>query len=175
MPAKSKIKELDNRLIKHINKLMFEGKLSLDDIKEFIANSKLNKNNVSISRSALGRYKQKLEELTRDFQQLEEFMSAVGKDIGFDKESELHKLIYKILSKAILDNSLSDTALDSKQVMFLAKALKDLISSTKDRAKLRAEIEIEMIEKIKVETIAKAENLGFQGSSMELIREAFKD
>ena len=174
MPSRSKIKELDTRLIKQINKLLFDGKLKLDDIKDFIKNSKLNKQGVEVSRSSLGRYKKKQEELTKDFQQLDEFMIAVGSDIGFDKESELHKLIYKILSKSILDNSLSDEPLDAKQVMFLAKALKDLMSSTKDREKLRAEIEKEVRDKVKLETIARAENLGLTGNSMELIREAFQ-
>ena len=112
--------------------------------------------------------------MMKEFQALDHLVKNLPKDVDFNSEDDLHKLLYKILSKAVLDTSLGKE-LKPSEIMLLSRSLKDLMSSTKDREKIKLELRKE----IKAETIAKVENVaikaGISKKGINLIKEALKD
>ena len=173
MGRKNKIYELDEAIIVEFNKLLSAKKLTIEELKDFLNSHQLNKG-VEISESGVGRYKKAFDLMMKEFQALDHLVKNLPRDVDFNSEDDLHRLLYKILSKAVLDNSLGKE-LKPAEIMLLSRSLKDLMSSTKDREKIKADLRKE----IKAETILKVESVaikaGISQESINLIKEALKD
>lgn len=154
MPRKSKIYQLDEVLIAQLNECLLAGKLKTEAIRELINNSELN-NGVKISHAGLMRYKKRIDASMKDLQALDHLLQSSPNEVGFSAENKIHRLIYRLLSKAVLDASMGST-LNSKQIMELARSTKDLMSSIKDREKIKSELEKE----IKTEQVSKLDKEG---------------
>ncbi|MFL1781476.1 putative DUF3486 family phage protein [Candidatus Hepatincolaceae symbiont of Richtersius coronifer] len=147
MARKNKIYELSPELIKQINGLLLSKKMHLSDLQIFINNNELN-NGQNISRAGLGRYKQAFDKEMEDLSELDFMLQKLPETIKFDKESDIHKLVSQILSKAILKQIMGKEEIDTKELYFLAKSMKDIMSSTKDREKIKGELQVEHIKKV---------------------------
>ncbi|MFL1781445.1 hypothetical protein ABSA28_01170 [Candidatus Hepatincolaceae symbiont of Richtersius coronifer] len=147
MARKNKIYELSPELVKQINGLLLSNKMRLGDLQEFINTNELNKGQ-NISRAGLGRYKQAFDKEMEDLSELDFMLQKLPETIKFDKESDIHKLVSQILSKAILKQIMGKEEIDTKELYFLAKSMKDIMSSTKDREKIKGELQVEHIKKV---------------------------
>lgn len=155
MPRKNKIYQLPQELRAKINDWLLDETSTLKDLVKIINEHELN-NGIKISNGSLGRYKAQFDVAMKDLKSLEYLMKALPKELNFNKENDLHKFIYKILSKAVLDNSMGKD-LKPREIMELSRAIKDLMASTKDREKIKQELEKE----IKKTLTKKAKALGF--------------
>ena len=170
---KNKVYDVPEELRKQVNLLLLDGKTSLKQLKDLVNNYP--DNNVEISYSGLNRYAKAFDKEMKDLSDLDHLLRNLPKDINFDDESKAHKLIAQILSKSILTFSMGKEDFDAKELSFVAKALKDIMSSTKDREKIKADLRKE----IRAETLEKvekvAEKAGISKSGIALIREALTE
>ena len=112
--------------------------------------------------------------MMNEFHALDHLVKNLPRALDFNSEDDLHRLLYKILSKVVLGSSLGKE-LKPAEIILLSRSLKNLRSSTKDREKIKADLPKE----IKAETIFKVENVaikaGVSQQGIDLIKEALKD
>jgi hypothetical protein len=127
--ARSKIERLDPRLKEAINGKIRDGH-TIDDILAHVAAL-----GADISRSSLGRYKQKMEAQLRRYREAQEVAGAWVRKLGEDPGSDVGRLIAEML-KTVAFQQLAemgdrDAAAEPRDIMFLGKALKDIASADK--------------------------------------------
>lgn len=147
MPPKSSVKRLEPAIRAEVDRLLADGRYTLDDV---VAH--LQKLGADVSRSALGRYSKEFEAVAAKMREAREMTAALSqsledlqdKDMGRFLTEMLHTIVYRGIA-ARLD---AGEAVDSKDVMLLAKTLKDL-AGTKT---LSAELEMKIRDRVAAET-----------------------
>ncbi len=150
MPRKSTVKRLPPDIRDAVHRLLDSGR-TLDEIRAHLEGL-----GADVSRSALGRYAQKYEEVAARLREAREVTTAFAKqleDLPSDMGRVLTELLQSIIFKLLLkQHEGEDPTVSAEEVMFFARSFKDVSSAMKssadmemkirDRAKHEAEEEI---------------------------------
>jgi hypothetical protein len=165
MGRKSAITQLDPDLKQECDRLIREGVFTIDQLVEHLKGL-----GAEVSRSSVGRYKQRMESQLKHFKQVQEISKVWVGQIGAAPDSQMGQLLAEIL-KSVIFRTLAEMGDDEAEpaspadLMFAAKALKEVAGAQKTdhefRLKLRAEWEAEQRKKteaaqVEVEKVAKA-------------------
>ncbi|MBP5857281.1 DUF3486 family protein [Marivibrio halodurans] len=164
MARKSSIDKLEPQVRDLIKKLRVKDGRTIDEIL-----AKLQELEVDVSRTALGRHTKDLDQLVEFTKYSREAANVLVDRLGYNTDNRVARANIEILHAAIMRLMMAGTeeggkiSFDSEEVMFLARALKDLASAQKadqDRElKLREQIRKEEREKAiaeAAETVDKA-------------------
>lgn len=156
MARKSSITRMDPRIREAVDTAIREGRATIADIVGLVREL-----GADVSKSAVGRYKQNAEAQMARYREAQEIAKVwIGK-LQADPEGDVGRLLSEML-RTISFNTMGDMEAGTPQeVMFLAKALKDLAGADKltaDRILLvRREAAKDAAEK--VATVGKAKGL----------------
>lgn len=156
MARKSSIQELDPRIREAVDQAIREGRATIDDIVALITQL-----GGEVSRSAVGRYKQRAENQMQKYREAQEVAKVwIGK-LQADPEGDIGRLLAEML-RTVAFQSIGDMeAASPMDMMLLAKALKDMAGADKLTAerilKVRQDAAREAAEK--VSAIGKAKGL----------------
>lgn len=121
---KSKIEGLPNEVRKSVHKLIRDGH-TIDDILMH-----LQRLGEEISRSSVGRYKKKMDGKFKRYREAQEVAGVWVSQMGEDPKGDVGRLIAEMLKtlafQTMADMGDDDGATAPKEIMFLAKAIKDL-------------------------------------------------
>jgi hypothetical protein len=156
MARKSSIQELDPRIREAVDLAIREGRATIDDIVALITQL-----GGEVSRSAVGRYKQRAENQMQKYREAQEVAKVwIGK-LQADPEGDIGRLLAEML-RTVAFQSIGDMdAASPMDMMLLAKALKDMAGAdkltTERILKVRQDAAREAAEKVSV--IGKAKGL----------------
>ena len=143
MGRKSSIKDLDPKIREAVDAAIRDGRATIDDIVELI-----NDLGGEASRSAVGRYKKNSEEQMRKWQDAREVSRGWMAKLDEDPDSDVGRLISEMLKTVAFQTvgSMMDDGegVEPGDVMFLAKALKEMASADKLTAERIAKIRKEV-------------------------------
>jgi len=126
MGRKSTLRRLPPEVYAEINRLLSEGRLTLDELLEHLRGLGVE----GVSRSALGRQKQKIDKMAARLRQSREMTEALVREIGPSvAEGHQGRLLVRILRDLVLNHLASlpeEEEADSGSFMQLARALKDM-------------------------------------------------
>jgi len=144
MGRKSTVAYLDAAIVDEVNHLIRGGK-TIDDIV-----NALRELGANVSRSAVGRYVQSARESMEKYRQAQEVAKVWVDKLENEPQGDVARLLPEMLRavafQTISQLGESDDQIGSQDLMFLAKALKDLSSATKtnmDVAAVRRKIQAE--------------------------------
>tara|TARA_R110001583_G_scaffold195522_3_gene375203 strand:- start:41492 stop:42031 length:540 start_codon:yes stop_codon:yes gene_type:complete len=173
MARKSSIQQLDPRLRSAVDELIRQGRFTLDDIVAHLA--KLNGGEAPVSRSALGRYAQRAEEQMRRYKEAQEVAKVWVNKFENEPDGDVARLLPEMLRSVAFQTlgSIGDReeGADSQEVMFLAKAMKDLASADVLTTQRILKIREETAKKAAVEAVKTAKAQGLSDEAAELIRQ----
>lgn len=137
MPRKSTVKALPPEILAEVNRLLTQDLASLDEIV-----ARLRALGHPRSRSAIGRHKQRLDQVAEKLRRSREMAAALVREIGPDAaEGKTGRLLVEILQNLVFEHLLKRSEEDgddddadpmgSGDFFFLAKAIKELASASK--------------------------------------------
>lgn len=136
MARKSSITFLAPPIKAEVDRLIREGRYTIDDIVAHLRGLGVPRD--EISRSAVGRYKQKAEKQMERWKEAQELAATWSKKWEDDPDGDVSQLLGQMLRsvayQVMADLGDREEVADAGEVMFLAKALKDLAHSEKLRA-----------------------------------------
>ncbi len=151
MGRKSTLRRLPAEIQTEINRILSEGRLTLDELVEHLRGIGVE----GVSRSALGRQKQKIDRMAAKLRQSREMTEALVREVGPSAtEGEQGRLLVKALRGLVMDHlaNLDDEEADPKSFMAIARALKDMAQANRldqdFEAKVRERIERELKAKL---------------------------
>ncbi|MEG2140818.1 MAG: phage protein Gp27 family protein [Bilophila sp.] len=150
MGRKSSLKKLPPEIYNEINRLLSEGRVTLDAIVEHLRTLGVD----AVSRSALGRQKQKIDKVLERLRQSREVADAIAQKLGPEAvEGKQGRALVQLLSALAgeymmrrLDDPEGEA--DAKEIMALARAVKDASQASRYsqdfEMNLRVQLEKEM-------------------------------
>lgn len=173
MGRKSSIQQLDPRLREAVDGLIREGRYTLDDILGHLA--QLNGGQAPVSRSALGRYAQRAEEQLKRYREAQEVAKVWITKLEREPEGDVARLLPEMLRGIAFVTMGSigerEEGGDAQEVMFLAKAMKDLAGADALTTARILKIREETAKKAAVEAVKTAKAQGLSDEAAELIRQ----
>lgn len=173
MARKSTVQRLDPKLRSAIDALIREGRYTLDDIVAHLA--QLNGGTAPVSRSALGRYAQRAEEQMQRYREAQEVAKVWVDKLENEPDGDVARLLPEMLRSVAFQTlgSIGDReeSADAQEVMFLAKAMKDLASADKLTVERTLQIRQEVAKRAAVEAVKQAKASGLSDDAAELIRQ----
>ena len=172
MPRKSAIEQLPEAVQEQVHRLIREGR-TVDEI-----TAKLDELNQDVSRSSVGRYKQRYEKQLERYREAQNVAGIWVEELGQDQKSDVGRLLAEML-KTIAFRTMADMGEDEgnpspMDLHFLARTIKDLEQSGKISAdrifKVRQEIAKEEREKAADQAVEAVKASGMSGESAEAIR-----
>ncbi len=156
MGRQSSIKRLDPRVREAVDGAIREGRATIDSIVALLVGM-----GAEISRSAVGRYKQRAETQMQKYREAQEVAKVwIGK-LQAEPEGDVGRLLAEML-RTVAYQSIGDLESATPQdMMFLARTLKDLAGADKLTAERILTIRQESIREAadKAATVAKAKGL----------------
>ena len=126
MGQTSAIRRLDPRIRESVDSAIREGRATIDQIVSLIQ-----QHGVEVSRSAVGRYKQKAESQMERYREAQEVAKVwIGK-LQAEPEGGVGRLLAEMLRTAAFQTLGDMEAAGPQEIMLLAKAIKDLASADK--------------------------------------------
>lgn len=126
MSQKSAVQRLDPRIREAVDAAIREGRATIDEILAIIAAM-----GGEVSRSAVGRYKQKAESQMQRYREAQEVAKVwIGK-LQAEPEGDVGRLLAEMLRTAAFQTLGDMEAAAPEEIMLLAKAIKDLASADK--------------------------------------------
>lgn len=173
MARQSTITTLPPEIRAELDKRLAEGRFTLDTLVDY-----LDEQGHAISRSALGRYSKQFDQVAVKLRESREVAAAFARELGAVPNDEMGQMLTELVHTLAFKVSLSRTEseggdLDPKDVMHLARALKDLSSSKQISTRLALEIRAEEKKRVEGEMkarLAEAQSTG--GLAAEAAREA---
>lgn len=171
MPRPSTIKTLPTELRQEFDRFLADRPdLTLDDLTAWL-NERLADEGVtvSVSRSAVGRYRQSYEEAVQHMRETREMAAGFARELPNFKNDKVGELLLEALHTLLFKAATAQTEADQVKpmdVMLLCKSIKDLFATSKigveTEAKIRQEAEEQARKKIasEVEDTARAQGLG---------------
>jgi len=151
-----------------LDKLLASGRMTLDSLLDHLTVQGL-----SVSRSALGRYRKSFDEVAVKLRESREVAAAFAKELGAVPDDDMGQLLTELVHTLTFKVASADAKFKPMDVMLLAKALKDLSSSKQTSTKLAMQIRAEEKKRLKEEVIDKLKNAEGQGGlSKETAAEA---
>lgn len=137
MPRKSSIDLLPAETVADLKARMLSGKFTLDDLTDW-----LNDQDFEISRSAVGRYSQRVEEIGVHMRESQQMAEALALQVGpAFKDGTQHRMLVDILSTLAFRVMTTAVAGDpdsgeggpasAQDLHFMARTLKDIASASK--------------------------------------------
>lgn len=124
MPRRSTVKELPKEIRVEVDRLLADG-TTIDDIV-----AKLQELGADISRSALGRYKQDFDQVTRRMREMREVAAGFARELGAAPEGETGRLLIELVQSLVFKfaarQSDQDAATTAQELYHVARAIKDL-------------------------------------------------
>lgn len=157
---KNKIETLSEKLIKEINEKLLNPSTDLGAVLNFINSHP--ENNTHISASSLNRYAAVFDKEMKELQDIKNLVNNLPKEFNFDDESKFHSALAGMLSKVIFEFVVTGN-LKSEDLARLSRSLKDIMSSTKDREKIKADLKKEIEIELKQEQSKKLSNARASG------------
>lgn len=164
MARRSSVTKLDPRLREAVDALIRDGRATLDEIIEHLA--QLNGGESPVSRSALGRYAQQATAQMERYREAQEVAKVWVSKLETEPDGDVGRLLPEMLRSVAFQTlgSLSerDAAADAEEVMLLAKAMKDLASADKLTAERILRVRQEVLKEAasNVETAARSLGMG---------------
>lgn len=147
MGRRSSLRKLPPEIANEVNRLLADGRFTLDEVVAHLRAMGVE----SVSRSALGRQKQKLEKVAARLRQSREAMEALTREFGPSfAEGEQGRRLVEILRAVtydVLAAKMDGEDVDPKQIMALGRALKDMAQA----ARLDQDFEAKVAERIRRE------------------------
>lgn len=153
MGRKSSLRRLPPEIFQEVNRLLSEGRFTLDEILEHLRNMGVD----TVSRSALGRQKQKIDKIAAKLRQSREMTEALVKEIGPSvAEGQQGRLLVQTLRDLVFDHLAARVEEgdlgDPKSLMALARTLKDMAQANRldqdFEARVREQVEKEVKTKL---------------------------
>lgn len=163
MARKSTIKKLDPELRTEIDRLLTDGRFTIQEVTDHIR-----KLGADVSRSAVYRYSVTYESLARDIRQAREVAKAISLDLA-DVTGDTGRLVIDSLQALLLrarTELADDEKLDTREVARLAQATRDLQTAFKSTV----DTEVTIRKKVAKEVARKAESLGLSQNTLAAIR-----
>jgi len=170
MARQSSIKQLPNKIQAEVDKLIREGKHTIDDIVQA-----LQAMGGDASRSAVGRYVKSAKEKMERFAQAQEVAKVWVDRLEDNPHGDVGRLISEML-RTVAFQTIStmgddDASVNPGHIMFLAKAIKDLSSADK----ISVDREIKIRDEIKAKAEQVAEQITIQAKRQGLSDEAAQE
>lgn len=142
MARKGTIDRLPAELRREIARLREEEGCSIDAI---LGRLRSKSPDVSISRSAMGRYTARIDKMGAILREAREGAEALVAQLGDRGEGDVQRLntemAQALLARMMISDAGEPVKLDPKEAMFLANAIKNLTSASRDNAAFVAAIE----------------------------------
>jgi hypothetical protein len=137
MARHSTIQLLDPQVKTDLDKQLAEGRLTLDQLIEL-----LEAQDVTVSRSALGRYRKNFEDTAAKLRESRETAKAFAQELGTVPNDEMGQMLVELVNTMTfrLLSSEKSEKFNSGDIMKLAIALKSLSAAKVDTTKLAMEI-----------------------------------
>lgn len=171
MARLSSIDTLPGEVRLDLDRRLAGGGMTLDTLVEY-----LEEQGHAISRSALGRYSKQFDQVAGKLRESREVAAAFARELGAVPNDEMGQMLTELVHTLTFKVSLAkseDDEIDVRDVMHLARTLKDLSQSKQVSARLAMEIRTEERKRLKAEQEARLEEAGRAGGlSAEAAREA---
>lgn len=171
MGRKSSLRRLPPEILQEVNRILSEGRLTLDELLEHLRGMGVE----TVSRSALGRQKQRIDKVAAKLRQSREITASLVQELGANStEGEqgrllvetLRGMIYDHLEARIVEGELGDP----KSFMALARTLKDMAQANR----LDQDFEGKVRERVQKETVKAVEDsareAGLSAETVEAIK-----
>lgn len=170
MPRQSSIKRQLPEIKAAIDKLINAGAT----IQEIVA--EVEARGGKVSRSAVGRYKKDMEKVTAKMREAREIAAGFASDLGEIPEGKTGRLLIEMLQtlifQGLLDRGQDDDGQSSaKDLMMLAKAIRDMASASKIDVDLEMSIRRETAKKAAAEAVKVAKKKGLSKDAINDFRE----
>ena len=178
MGRKSTLRRLPPEIQTEINRILSEGRLTLDELLEHLRGIGVE----GVSRSALGRQKEIIDKMAARLRQSREMAEALVREVGPSAaEGEQGRLLVQALRGLVMDHlaNLEEDA-DPKSFMAIARALKDMAQANRldqdFEARVRERIQREAEKKLDDATArAAAESAGLTPEqALERVRAIYR-
>lgn len=149
MPPKSSIRQLPDPLRAEVDRLLADGRFSLDQVIQHLKTL-----GAEVSRSALGRYSQDFERVAQDIRMTREMARAVGRELSDLTDGDATTMLVESLHALLLKSrmQLADGEdISPKAVADQARAAKDLATALRIRADMEIQIEERARRKVEAE------------------------
>lgn len=148
MGRRSRVKELPPEILERVNGALRAGK-TLDEIVEALDALGVED---APSRSALGRYKQEIDQVGERLRRSREISNAFVEKLGAVPEGKQGRLIMELMQTVVFDLLINQDEggqgdFNPQEIMFLAKSIKDLASAEKLSADRELKIRKELADK----------------------------
>jgi len=165
MPRASKVKRLPPEQRRFVEKLLREDRLSLS---EMIAEIRREYPDADVSRTGLGRYKQKVDELAGRMREIQAAGTALVAELGEDPHDRAGQLMVNAMTTAythlVLDSNSEDRKLSIKEAAELARGARAVMETRKMSMAERQQIAQEAREALQREQREKLEELRKTGA-----------
>lgn len=153
MVRKSTIKQLPADIRAELDRLLAEGRVTIDEIVAHLKHL-----GAGVSRSAVGRYSKSFEDVSRKMREAREVSAAFARELGDLKNDEVGRQLTEMLRTVIFNVLLpkvsdEQSAVKPSDLMLMAKAIKDLSSASKLSADLELKVRKEAAEQAKQEAV----------------------
>jgi DNA-binding transcriptional ArsR family regulator len=150
MGRRSSIKTLPAEIKREVDRLLAEGRFTLDQIVSHLRNL-----GVTVSRSATGRYAREFGEISSQMREAREVATSFAQELGAIPDNDMGRtlveMLHHLIFKQILAQSRSeDPDVSTKDLMQLAKALKDAAGTNK----LSVDLELKIRDEVEKQTKA---------------------
>lgn len=171
MGRKSSLRRLPPEILQEVNRLLSEGRFTLAEILEHLRGMGVE----TVSRSALGRQKQKIDKIAAKLRQSREMTEALVKEIGPSVvEGQQGRLLVQTLRDLVFDHLAARVEEgdvdDPKALMALARTLKDMAQANR----LDQDFEAKVRERVQKETVRAVEDAtreaGLSAETVEAIK-----
>lgn len=174
MGSKSSIARLDNRIKTAVDRAIQEGRMTIDEIVRLI-----NEMGGDASRSAVGRYKQGMEESMETFRATQGMAQVWAKKLEEEPGSPIAQLAQQVLGSVALHtvNSVLNAgeSVPAGDLMFLCKALDHLARAEKTSADRELKIRAEVTKKAAESAVVAAKKQGMSNDAVAMIRKAIEE
>ena len=171
MGRKSSLRRLPPEILQEVNRLLSEGRFTLAEILEHLRGMGVE----TVSRSALGRQKQKIDRIAAKLRQSREMTETLVKEIGPSVvEGQQGRLLVQTLRDLVFDHLAARVEEgdvdDPKALMALARTLKDMAQANR----LDRDFETKVRERVQKETVKAVEDsareAGLSAETVEAIK-----
>lgn len=164
MGRKSSLRRLPPEILQEVNRILSEGRLTLDELLEHLRGMGVD----TISRSALGRQKQRIDKVAAKLRQSREMTEALVREIGPSVvEGQQGRLLVQTLRDLVFDHLAARVEEgdvdDPKALMALARTLKDMAQANR----LDQDFESKVKERVEKEVVGKLEVAAKQAETEE--------
>jgi len=155
MPSRSKVAKLDPTIRTELDRLLKDGRYTIRDI-----TGHLQQLGADISRGSVQRYGQKFERLAQRAREMREISGAFARELGEVPDSAATSMLAETLNNFLLRYAAEaddqDRQMDPKEIMMMARAVKDLASATR----VSSELEMKIADRVAKEAAARVEKCG---------------